>query len=83
MKKEIVEKLLNTISKDTSGKWINISEIETLIENTVRECIDVVEATPRHCALTTHDLGTVACTIGKSVDCIHEHYDLKKIYKIK
>ena len=42
MKKEIVEKLLNTISKDTSGKWINISEIETLIENTVRECIDVL-----------------------------------------
>lgn len=78
MKTEIVENLLNTIKKDTSGKWINVGEIETVIEQIVRECINIVEKTPRHCAHTTYDLSTVECTIKKSVDSLLEHYSLSK-----
>ena len=47
----------------------------------VRECIDIVKNTPKHCAYTTHDIGAVDCTILKSVQSIEQHFNLKHEYK--
>ena len=45
------------------------------------ECIELVETTPRHCAFTTYDLGTVECTIQKTSERLHEHFGMKRRYK--
>ena len=42
----------------------------------VKECIKIVEETPQHCAITTYDLGTVKCTIDKSVEQLKQHFDI-------
>ncbi|NCQ51550.1 hypothetical protein GW796_06595 [archaeon] len=39
---ETVEKLKNNIIVDTSGKWVNISEIEKLILAVAQECATTV-----------------------------------------
>ena len=41
----------------------------------VAKCIEIVENTPRHCAYTTHDLGTVNCTITKSVEELKKYFN--------
>ena len=45
------------------------------------ECIELVETTPKHCAFTTYDLGTVECTIQKTSERLHEHFGMKRKYK--
>ena len=42
----------------------------------VKECIKIVEETPKHCAITTYDLGTVECTIAKSVEQLKQHFGI-------
>jgi hypothetical protein len=42
----------------------------------LNECILVVNETPTHCAYTTYDLGTVNCTISKSIETIKKHFEL-------
>lgn len=48
----------------------------TLIDLTVKECLNVVEQTPTVCAFTTHDMGTVICTIQHSIDQINKRFNL-------
>ena len=55
--------------------------VEKFGELLLLECIDLVETTPRHCAFTTYDLGTVECTIQKTSERLHEHFGLKRTYQ--
>ena len=70
--KELIEK----VGTDTSGRWISTDQAEILVEATIEECITAVKNTPKHCAYTTHDLGTVDCTIDKSVQSIKQHFNI-------
>lgn len=47
----------------------------------ILECIELVETTPRHCAFTTYDLGTVECTIQKASERLHEYYGIQRVFK--
>jgi hypothetical protein len=72
--KEIIEK----VGTDCSGKWIATEKANIIIELAVAECITAVKNTPKHCAYTTYDLGTVDCTIEKSVQSIKQHFNIKQ-----
>lgn len=39
------------------------------------------ENTLRHCAFTTHDLGTVECTIQKIVELVSKKYGITRVYR--
>lgn len=69
--------LLTKISTDVSGKWISADKLDQIIQIVAQECVDIVSETPKHCAYTTHDLGTVECTIGHSVKMLQEKFSLK------
>jgi hypothetical protein len=75
-----IQELIKEVKTDTSGRWVDTSELPVLVEKIVRECTDVVKHTPKHCAHTTYDLGIVNCTIEKSVDEILGHFNLAKQY---
>ena len=75
-----IEQLVREVKTDTSGRWVDTSELPLLTEKIVRECMDVVKQTPKHCAHTTYDLGIVNCTIEKSVDTMLGHFNLAKQY---
>ena len=75
-----IQELIKEVKTDTSGRWVDTSELPVLVEKIVRECTDVVKHTPKHCAHTTYDLGIVNCTIEKSVDTILGHFNLAKQY---
>ena len=75
-----IQELIKEVKTDTSGRWVDTSELPVLSEKIVRECTDVVKHTPKHCAHTTYDLGIVNCTIEKSVDEILGHFNLAKQY---
>jgi hypothetical protein len=62
---------------DETEYWI----MEKFAELLLLECIELVETTPRHCAFTTYDLGTVECTIQKTSERLHEHFGLKRTYQ--
>ena len=38
------------------------------------EVIKTIESTPRHCAYTTYDLGTVECTIAKTLETVKQRF---------
>lgn len=40
------------------------------------EVIKTIEETPKHCAYTTYDLGTVECTIEKVKATIKERFEV-------
>jgi len=75
-----IQELIKEVKTDTSGRWVDTSELPVLAETIVRECVDIVKQTPTHCAHTTHDLSIVNCTIEKSVDRILYHFNLAKQY---
>lgn len=79
---EKINNLVQSTKTDTSGKWVNIDSLENLIERVVKECIDVVESAPTHCAFTTHDLSTVECTLGKASEQLHIHFGIKKVFGV-
>jgi hypothetical protein len=79
---EKINNLVQSTKTDISGKWVSTENLENLVERVVKECIDVVELTPKHCAFTTHDLGTVECTIRKASEQLHNHFEIKKIFKV-
>ena len=54
---------------------------EKFAELLLLECIELVETTPRHCAFTTYDLGTVECTIQKASERLHEYYGIQRVFK--
>jgi hypothetical protein len=49
--------------------------LEKFAELLIAECIRVVEATPRHCAMTTFQESIVDCTIDASVKALKEHFE--------
>lgn len=71
VKEELIRKagFSSTFEKDRLNK---------LIDLVVEECLDSVDQTPVHCAITTYDLNVVECTIQKSLDTITEKFNLKK-----
>ena len=75
-----IEQLVQEVKTDTSGRWVDASELPVLAEKIVRECMDIVKQTPKHCAHTTYDLSIVDCTIEKSVDTMLGHFNLAKQY---
>ncbi len=75
---ENIEAIVKNVGTDISGKWVSTDKIVNVVEATVKECIAVVEKTPTHCAYTTHDLGTVTCTIRKSVESLKNHFEVKQ-----
>ena len=75
-----IQELIKEVKTDTSGRWVDTSELPVLAEKIVRECTDVVKHTPKHCAHTTYDLNIVDCTIQKSVDKMLDHFNLAKQY---
>ena len=74
---ENIKAIVTNVGTDVSGKWISTDKIAGVVEATVKECITVVGNTPTHCAYTTHDLGTVTCTINKSVELLKNHFEVK------
>ena len=72
----ITKEILEKVGTDISGKWIATEKADTIIKLAVAECIVAVENTGKQCAFTTHDLGTVDCTIEKSVQSIKQHFNL-------
>lgn len=62
---------------DISKKWVRENCLEAYKESIIKECIEVVKQTPTHCAFTTYDLGTVKCTIDKSVELLQQHFNIK------
>lgn len=55
--------------------------LDLFAELIIKECIDLVETTPKHCAFTTYDLATVDCTIQKASEKLHEYFGIQPIYK--
>jgi hypothetical protein len=49
--------------------------LEKFAELLIEECIQVVDATPMHCAMTTFQQGIVKCTISESVKTLKEHFE--------
>lgn len=45
-----------------------------MVDLVINECIVAIEKTPRHCAYTTHDKGTVECTIQKTIETVKDHF---------
>jgi hypothetical protein len=74
--RSITKEIVKQVGTDVSGKWIATDKADTMIELTVAECILAVQNTGKQCAITTHDLGTVDCTIEKSVQSIKQHFNL-------
>jgi hypothetical protein len=50
--------------------------LEKFADLLLKEVIKTVESTPKHCAYTTHDLGTVDCTIIKIVETVKDKFQL-------
>jgi len=55
--------------------------LEKFAELLLEKVIEVVQKTPVHCAHTTYDLGTVECTIGKTVEAIEQTFGMPHNYE--
>ncbi len=64
------------ISKAGFSSTYEKDRLYNLIDLTLKECLDLIESTPEHCAFTSHDLKTVHCTIQKSLDQITKKFNL-------
>lgn len=42
---ENIKNLVSKVKTDTSGKWISIDDVNSLVEQVVQECIKVVDET--------------------------------------
>ena len=50
--------------------------LEKFADLLIEEVIKTVESTPKHCAYTTHDLGTVDCTINKVIETVKDKFQV-------
>jgi hypothetical protein len=73
------EKLIKEAGFSTT---FEIDRLEKLIEITIKECVVAIKNTPTHCAFTTHDLGTVQCTIDKTIETVYNHFNMDKRGKL-
>jgi hypothetical protein len=69
-----IEKIINEVRTDVSGKWVSIDDLENHTKSVVNECLDVIKKTPTSSAYTTFDMGVVKGTIEKSVDTVKKHF---------
>jgi hypothetical protein len=51
------------------------ANLEKFAELLIEECIQVVKATPLHCAKTNLQEDIVKCTIDQSVDALRKHFE--------
>ena len=79
--KELLVKAIKEVGPDDDDNGAKEKTLEKFAELLLLECIELVETTPRHCAFTTYDLGTVECTIQKTSERLHEHFGMKRTYK--
>jgi hypothetical protein len=79
---EEISKIVQASVTDTSGKWMSVENAEKMLETVLRECVTLVEDTPKTCAFTTHDLGTVNCTVDKAAAQIRNRFGLKQYYGV-
>lgn len=70
-------KLKESVETDVSGKWINIDQLENIAKLIGADCAIAVSKTGTQCAYTTHDLGTVECTITRCTETVKEHFGIK------
>lgn len=69
--------LIQNIKTDSSGKWVSIHDVESVIDTVIAQAIDIVSKTGTQCAFTTFDLGIVQCTIQRSVNELKSHFGVK------
>jgi hypothetical protein len=50
--------------------------LEKFADLLVKEVIKTVESTPKHCAYTSYDLGTVDCTLAKVVETVKDKFQV-------
>ena len=72
-----MKKILENLKKDTSGKWVNINDVESLVEQLIAGSIDAVQNTGKQCAYTTHDLGMVECTINQCTESLKTYFGVQ------
>ncbi len=70
--------ILDSCKKDTSGKWISLSDAEKMLNSVIIDICNLVEQTPTSCAFTTYDLAVVTCTIKKATDQIKNKYQINQ-----
>ena len=78
MTSEPIKQIVKEAKTDISGKWLSAENVEDLLYNVLQDCVTVIEDTPLHCAYTTHDVGTVQCTIEKTVELVRNKFGLNK-----
>ena len=78
------KEILNEIALQAGGSHypaVGGETLEKFAELLLDKVIEVVQNVPLHCACTTHDMGIVECTIGKSVEAIEKTFDIPHNYK--
>ena len=73
MKKDLLE----NVRTDTSGKWVSIEDVGSLIDCVIQQAVHVVESTGTQCAYTTHDLIAVNCAIRQCTESLKTHFGIK------
>ena len=69
-----MQEKLHTLAEKAKIGMVSEPRLQEFAELIIKECIEVIKTTPRHCAFTTHDLGMVECTINKVVETVRNHF---------
>jgi len=69
-----MQKKLYILAEQAKIGMVSEPRLQEYAELIINECITAIESTPKHCAYTTHDLGTVECTIQKSIEAVKNHF---------
>ena len=64
------------IETDSSGKWISIDELPSIIEQIVTHCRAVIQTAGNNCAYTSYDIGVVKCTLRNCDQKIKEYFNV-------
>jgi hypothetical protein len=80
MKKEILKELALQAG-GSHYPTVGGATLEKFAELLLEKVIEVVQKTPIHCASTSYDLGTVECTISKSVEAIETTFGIPHNYQ--
>lgn len=64
------------IQTDSSGKWISIDELPSIIEQIVSHCRSVVHSAGSRCVYTTYDQSVVDCVISDCDRKLKEYFNL-------
>ena len=69
-----MQERLYTLAEQAKIAMVSEPRLQEFAELIIKECVEVIKTTPRHCAFTTHDLGMVECTIQKVVETVTNHF---------